>query len=36
MLVELTIHGRAATLQRASQDDEGEDPSSVHTALLNV
>jgi hypothetical protein len=38
MLVELTVHGRAATLKRASKDDEGDDPSGIciHEILLCV
>jgi len=36
MLVELTIHGRPAALQRASKDDEGDNPCGIHIASLCI
>jgi hypothetical protein len=36
MFVQLTIHCRSSTLQSASEDDEGDDPSGIHCDLLCV
>lgn len=33
-LVELTIHGRAARLQRSAEDDERDDLGRVHRCVL--
>src|SRR6202034_4885802 len=36
MLIELTIHGCAATLQGTSKDDEGDDPSGIRIHKLSL